>query len=103
MRDEDEQPAEYYELDYLRDAEWRWEQYRRPTSSWDHEHCLICFRRIAETDYGDPEALQWAYTHRYSQEPDGSGGYEWLCPDCFAQFREVMRWRAIGGPGSGVL
>jgi hypothetical protein len=91
MTGEDKQ-TEYHDTEWLHDAVWRWETYKKPRPLWNHEHCVFCPRRIAEADYGDPEALQTAYTTTFTHE-EGDAGYEWVCPDCFTELREIFRWR----------
>jgi hypothetical protein len=49
--------------------------------------------RIAEVDYGDPEALQAAYRYIYPPEPGQDREYdEWLCPECFEELKNTFRW-----------
>ncbi len=91
---DDEQRREYWNCEHLYDTLWRFEVFRKPTPSWDHEHCHVCFRRIAEADYGDPEAVQEAYKYIYPALPaEQTERNEWLCPDCFEELKGTFRWR----------
>ena len=99
---EEEKQENYQDADWLHDAVWRWETYKKPRPSWDHEHCVFCNQRIAEADYGNPEALQTAYTTSFSDE-EGVEGYEWVCPSCFEQLRAVFRWRLMDEEQDGAF
>jgi hypothetical protein len=38
-----------------------------------------------------PDVLRAGYTT--------ADNYHWVCPRCFADFRERFRWRLVGEPG----
>ena len=92
---EEEKQENYQDAEWLHDAVWRWETYKKPRPSWDHEHCVFCSQRIAEADYGDSEALETAYATIFMDE-EGDAGYEWVCPGCFAELKGIFRWRVAG-------
>ncbi len=91
---DDERQREYRDADWLRDAVWQWQAYQKSNRSWNREHCVFCWRRIAEADYGDADALQEAWTTTCLQ-PEGDAGYEWVCPDCFRELKDTFRWRTV--------
>ena len=91
-----EEEKERVNCEGLRGTAWRLVTWSRPRPFWDHEHCRVCFRRIAELDYGDPEAIQDAYRFVYPAEPgDNNERDEWLCPACFDEYRTEFRWTEI--------
>jgi hypothetical protein len=52
---------------------------------WDHKHCDFCWAKIVEKkEKEDTELLLEAYCTE-----DGS---HWICPKCFADFREQFGW-----------
>lgn len=91
---EDQKQSELHYSEGLRDAVWHWQVYQKPRPSWDHDHCRICGTRIAEADYGDPEAVQAAYKYIFPPDPgDKIERYEWVCADCFAELKDTFHWR----------
>jgi len=81
-------------------------------SDWDHEHCYFCWATFSHGE-GDLSA-GWTTDSRTAaaagvrdgrriasalyapvQEPV-EGGYEWLCPKCFEDFRERFAWTVEG-------
>ncbi len=91
---QEEKQEWYRDTDWLHEAFWRWEIYRKPSASWCHEHCVFCDQIIAEPGYGNAKALHEAWTTIFVQ-PDGGKGYEWVCPACFEQLRETFCWGVI--------
>lgn len=52
--------------------------------------------RIAELDYGDPDAVQNAYKYLYPPEQgDEEERNEWLCRDCFKKYNGEFNWSAV--------
>jgi len=49
---------------------WQHKQFQ-PTETWDHEHCEICWEKIAE----------YAQPYGYCDQSD-----TWICENCFKQF-----------------
>lgn len=94
MTKEEKQQREYWNCEGLYDTSWRLETFRKPRPSWDHEHCHVCMRCIAEADYGAPDALQVAYRYIFPPEPgETSVRDDWLCPACFEELKNTFRWR----------
>jgi hypothetical protein len=68
--------------------------YRRWNDSWDHDHCLLCGRTLAEAEegYADAQHEGYATTEDYVHGAE----YSWLCVDCFEDAHEALEW----GPAS---
>jgi len=58
----------------------------RPKPDWDHDHCSFCWAKFA--DFEGPEFLREGYTT--------TDDYYWICPECFADFRELFKWHVSG-------
>lgn len=91
--EEKRKQREYIDAEHLCNATWHWEVYHKPRPAWDHDHCRVCMGKIAESDHGDPEALQAAYKHIYPAEVGDEERYEWVCPDCFDEWQDTFHWR----------
>ena len=53
--------------------------------AWDHEHCEFCWAKVVgKKKEEDVELL----TEAFSTED----GAHWICPKCFADFREQFGW-----------
>jgi hypothetical protein len=48
---------------------------------WDHDHCAFCGAKFSNRI---PDCLTEGYTT--------ADHYHWICPDCFADFRERFEW-----------
>lgn len=35
---------------YLKYLTWQWKLYRRPSPTWDHDHCCFCWATFSEYD-----------------------------------------------------
>jgi hypothetical protein len=57
-------------------------KYKRPSESWDHDHCEACWATFMETD--GPEIL----TEGYATHDE----YRWICSQCFQDLKEEMNW-----------
>lgn len=91
-----EEKEEWYrDTDWLHETFWRWKAYRKPSPSWNHEHCVFCHQLIAEPGYGSANVLHEAWTTIFINS-DGDTGYEWVCPSCFEQLRETFCWGVTG-------
>ena len=58
---------------------------------WDHDHCEFCWAKFMVEDY--PDVLHEGYCTLDE--------YRWICPTCFADFRERFGWELVeisGGP-----
>jgi hypothetical protein len=85
-------------LDYverLRGLTLWWSAWVRPSAQWDHDHCAVCWTRIA--DERIPDSIHEGYT----TGPDYSKGarYEWVCDRCFKDLKDEMNW-TVGGPST---
>jgi len=85
----------------LRSMDWRLENvkgfeglrfkrkaYSRWSDSWDHDHCIGCWARFAEID--GPNILREGYAT--CEDWKHGADYDWICPTCFADLRDVMGW-----------
>lgn len=72
-------------VDHLMGAKLRWSIYRKPRPAWDHDHCVFCTQKIMEEPH--PRAIQAAYVAVATSD--------WVCPDCFTDFRERFRWEVL--------
>ena len=76
---------------YLRDVKFKRAVYTEYRVGWDHDHCVGCWAKFAEQD--GPEILHEGYTTT-DEYPKGAK-YEWVCPDCFSDFKTDMNWIEI--------
>ena len=67
-----------------------WERWHAPKPSWDHDHCVPCWAKIA--DWNDGEVQPEAYVDEAHSE--------WLCAACAGEFREMLCLKLIGGPAA---
>ncbi len=51
------------------------------TSTWDHEHCALCWAKFME----HPECLREGYCTLDE--------HDWICDDCFEHFRAQFEWK----------
>lgn len=57
----------------------------RPLSEqWDHGHCIFCWAKF----YLHEECLQ----EGYCTQPQNSRDAVWICPECYADFKEMFGW-----------
>jgi len=89
------QPEQDWRMDKckrLRAVALRRKKYSAPSKQWDHDHCAACWAKFADLD--DPEILHEGYatTADYKLGAD----YDWICPTCFAELRDVMNWTEVG-------
>lgn len=56
--------------------------YRAPSADWDHDHCDFCWAKFMEGNVSD--TLQRGYVT--------DDGRDWICPNCFDDFRERFHW-----------
>lgn len=61
--------------------------FRPWTKQWDHEHCVFCWAKF----YLHPECLQEGYCTRPVHTRDA----DWICPECYQDFKELFRWRKV--------
>jgi hypothetical protein len=67
-----------------------WKKWRAPRPSWDHDHCTLCFQRLAEPEKHFTDAQY----EGYADERD----YYWLCRQCALDFKDTLNLILIGGP-----
>ena len=65
---------------YLKYLTWQWKPYRRPSPTWDHDHCCFCWATSSEYE-GDLHEGYCTLDETY-----------WICPECFADFKEMFHW-----------
>ena len=56
----------------------------QPSPGTDHDHCAACWKKFAE--WQGPEIAHEGYA------TVSGANHAWLCPDCFADLREIMSW-----------
>lgn len=69
-----------YQEEYLMHVPLKKAVYRRPSPTWDHDHCCFCWATFSEYE-GD--------LHEGYCTPDET---YWICPECFADFQEMFHW-----------
>lgn len=55
---------------------------------WDHEHCSFCWEKFM------PEGTSEEISH--ITEGYVTGDDNWVCPRCFADFRDEFGWTVVG-------
>jgi len=87
--------------DLFRNAVFVEKRYTQWSPEWDHDHCSFCHEPFAEegSEADRPDAHLEGYSTpgppRHPKED-----YYWVCPRCFADFREHLGWtlRVVEGP-----
>lgn len=69
---------------FIRGNVLHWARYTQPSPTWDHDHCEFCFTRFAEPAAGYHDAQSFGYTTE--------DNYNWICKECFDDFRERFGW-----------
>ena len=59
-------------------------KFTRYSDTWDHEHCDFCFAKFSDYD-GDLH-------EGYCTEPANTATAKWICPECYADFKERFGW-----------
>ena len=67
---------------FLTHACLRFQTYAKHSATWDHEHCVLCWQKIAEPDL--PGAVHEAYVVMARDE--------WICPACFHALADHFGW-----------
>lgn len=67
--------------------------YRAQDPSWDHEHCIFCWRKFVDPDFHEGHRRMLAeddHTARkgYTDENERS----WVCVECMAEFGDGFGW-----------
>ena len=56
--------------------------YQKPSDEWDHEHCVGCWQKFAESGE-PPDVIQAGYV---------TSNDAWICPECFADLHVLLKW-----------
>ena len=59
-------------------------QFVKHSEQWDHEHCEFCSATFSDSE-GDLH-------EGYCTEPSNTATANWICPDCFEDFKERFKW-----------
>lgn len=78
-------------LHYLFGSAFTQKPYRKWSDNWDHDHCEVCWRTIAEFEGDNIIRAGYASTATEKWKAD----YHWICPECFERHREHMRWAVV--------
>ena len=86
--------------DLFRRAVFVRKRYAQWGPEWDHDHCSFCKEPFAEAG---SEADRSAHHEGFSTPGpprDPKEDYYWVCPRCFADFRDFLGWtlRSTEGP-----
>ena len=81
---------------YLRGVRFQKLRWRQRSPTWDHDHCVACWARFAELDRPDEPIFHEGFTTCADYQHGAE--YDWVCPECFAEFKEEMGW--IEAPSS---
>jgi hypothetical protein len=87
---------------YLRGVSFVRKPYRAPRPRWDHDHCVACWAKLAEPGYlENPDIVPEGYatTAEFVRGAD----YDWVCSECFHQFRELMEWKEVRPPTEAAI
>ena len=80
MIEKDDWRLFFGQKDNLRDKTLYFRDYTVVRSKGDHDHCEFCWDKFMD----HPETLREGYTTE--------DNYYWICPTCFADFREMFNW-----------
>jgi hypothetical protein len=69
---------------YLAGRTVRWAVWWPCRDGWDHDHCEFCWAEISDR----PVDEHTEYNAAWVTEND----HHWICPTCFADFRERFAW-----------
>jgi ribosomal protein S27AE len=72
---------------FLTGATLTFRRYEPPRPDWDHDHCEFCGAKFMAADH--PDVLHEGYA---------TADNRWVCPPCFADFRNQFGWTASDGP-----
>ena len=76
----------------MRGQRWQRKPYRQWSATWDHDHCAGCWAKfmVAKNSHGDEEILHEGFA--VGSDYLHGAEYEWVCPECFALFKDDMGW-----------
>ncbi len=69
----------------LRGAQFKYQAYKMPKPTWDHDHCEFCWAKFMES--GNTDALLEGY---YCKSED-----TWVCPKCYEEKNVEYQWELI--------
>ncbi len=70
---------------YLMDKELYFLPFVKYSDTWDHEHCAFCWARFSDFS-GDLH-------EGYCTESSNSSRADWICPECYNDFKDRFRWK----------
>lgn len=71
-------------------------KYREYRPGWDHDHCIACNTKLAEFESDKEIILHEGYAS--TEDVLNGADYYWVCPECFALFKEEMDWSEMSTP-----
>ncbi len=69
----------------LRGAELKWQAYKMPKPTWDHDHCEFCWEKFMEP--GNSGTLHEGY---YCESEE-----TWICSTCFEEQKAEYQWKVV--------
>jgi hypothetical protein len=72
----------------LRGARLQRRQWQQWSENWDRDHCSGCNVKFAS--FAGPDVIHEGYT--ICSDYVHGAGYDWLCPQCFADLKDEMGW-----------
>jgi hypothetical protein len=72
---------------YLTNRTLRWATWWEYRPGWDHDHCEFCWAKFGLIDEDG-----FDHVDGYVTDDDD---YHWICPACFADFRERFGWTVV--------
>ena len=78
-------PRITYQDEYLKGQKVKMTEYKNKYGN-DHMHCEFCWGKFSE----NPKDLHVGFL---------SENGEWICPECFNDFKEMFEWEVIGEKG----
>lgn len=70
-----------WQEDYLQGVALQRKTYRKPSKTWDHDHCEFCWAKFSEREHD----LHEGYCTLDQ--------YYWICDECFRDFKEKFEWQ----------
>jgi len=80
----------------LKNANLRWQRYRRWTATWLYGACDFCQTPFSED--GEPGTLRSGYSV-LGAGPAGQDDYSWVCAICFEDLRDRFNWTVLYANG----
>jgi hypothetical protein len=71
---------------FLRGVRLKRRPYKTPRPEWDHDHCAACWAKFSERQTDLREGFATCADYERGEND------EWVCPDCFALFKDEMGW-----------